>query len=145
MANNYLQFSEVIDDITPEESKWAVARLTEMTDKFRDTFEDGWDFQWDVHSEHDVHNKPHIWVYAEEGGEPSHVADFFQEFLKKFRPNESLSLTWASYCSKLRVGEFDGGGFFATAKDVKWFSAHSLIDDAREKFKKGLKKKGKKK
>lgn len=136
MANNYLQFSEVINNITPEETEWARTRLKEMTDKFSDSCGDeGWYFEWAVHDAHDPTQGPHVWVYAEEGGEPEHVAEFFQEFLKKFRPDECLSLTWASFCSKLRVGEFGGGGFFVTAKKAYWYNPYDDIDHETKKFK----------
>ena len=145
MANNYLQFSEAINNITPEEAEWSRARLQEMTDKFSDSCGDeGWYFEWAIHEAHSGEETPHIWLYAEEGGEPDHVAEFVQEFLNKFRPSESFSLTWACFCSKPRVGEFDGGGIFVTAKDVKWFVPVDLIEKARNEFENSLKK-GKKK
>lgn len=135
MANNYLQFSEIIPNITPEEAAWAKARLHEMTDKFHEDPDEGWYFEWAVHEAHDPTDGPHIWVYSEEGSEPEHVAQFFKEFLKKFRPNECLSLTWASFCDKLRVGEFGGGGFFVTATKEYWYSPYDDISQETKKFK----------
>ncbi len=146
MANNYLQFSEVINKVTPEEAAWAKSRLEEMTGKyFDDDGENGWYFQWAVHEAHDPEEGPHIWLYSEEGAEPEHVAAFVQEFLQKFRPDGCFSLTWAAFCDKLRVGEFTGGGIFVTAKKVAWFNPDFDIETEVKKFKDTQKAKGKKK
>lgn len=144
LANNYLQFSEIIEKVTAEEAAWAKARLHEMTEKFSDhNGDEGWYFEWSIHEAHDPADGPHIWVYSEEGAEPEHVAVFFQEFLKKFRPDSCLSLTWAAFCDKLRVGEFDGGAVFVTAKDIIWHTTGSFLDEQKKLFDK--KRKGKKK
>lgn len=136
MANNYTQFSEIIDNATPEEIEWAKKRLAEMEVKFFESNGDaGWYFESEVHEKkHGGNDGPHIWVFAEEGGEPEHVAEFAQEFLKKFRPNACFSLTWASFCDKLRVGEFDGGGLFVTAEKIEWYLPFDFISQKTKEF-----------
>ena len=59
----------------------------------------------------------HLWFYAEESGSPDNVAWLVQKFLKRFRPDQCWSLTYAATCSKPRVGEFGGGAVFVTADD----------------------------
>jgi hypothetical protein len=145
LANNYLQFSEVINKVTPEEAEWAKSRLTEMTEKFAEGGDEGWYFEWAVHEAHDPLEGPHIWLFSEEGAEPEHVAAFVQEFLKKFRPDGCFSLTWAAFCDKLRVGEFTGGGIFVTAKKVAWFNPDFDVGEEVKKFQAMQKAKGKKK
>ena len=77
----------------------------------------------------------HLWVYAEEYGNPDNVAWLVQKFLKTFRPDQCWSLTWASTCSKPRIGEFGGGAIFVTADEIKWQNAYQFIDDERAAFK----------
>lgn len=137
MANNYLQFSETIDNLTPEERVWATERLKEMMSKWEDDPDTGWYFEWRIE---DL-PKPHLWLFSGESAEPEHVAAFVQEFLKKFRPEECFSLTWAATCSKMRVGEFDGGAVFVTAEYVHWMVAYDFVEKETKKFKASKKEK----
>jgi hypothetical protein len=139
VANIYLQFSEVINNLTEQEAEWAKNRLTEMTNKFSDSYgEEGWDFEWEIKKSLD--GETYVWMYSEESSSPEHVVSFAQEFLKRFRPDGSFAITWASFCDKPRVGEFDGGGAFVTANSVDWFSPSSSINAARHEFEKRRKK-----
>jgi hypothetical protein len=76
----------------------------------------------------------HLWVYAEESGNPDNVAWLVQKFLKKFRPQECWSLSYAATCSKPRVNEFGGGAVFVTAAEIKWQNAYGFIEDQRAAF-----------
>jgi hypothetical protein len=58
-----------------------------------------------------------------------------QKFLKKFRPDQCWSLTYATTCSKPRAGEFGGGAVFVTADEIKWQNAYDFIEDQRAAFK----------
>jgi hypothetical protein len=90
----------------------------------------------------------HLWLYADENGNPDNVAHLVHKFLKQFRPNECWSLTWATTCSKPRVGEFGGGAIFVTAHEIRWENAYDFVAKNREAFDKrgkaGQKKAGKK-
>lgn len=146
MANNYTQFSEVIDDIQPEEAEWIkqilsldIAQEDEKKDllemlgleKLDDDDADGWPrFEWDLEDKEAV-----LWLYAEEWANTDHLAWFVQAFIKKFRPETIFQATGADYCSKLRVGEF-GGWWLVVSKDHilagnTWQSAREAIESLR--------------
>jgi hypothetical protein len=87
----------------------------------------------------DDHDQPggwgrHMWLYAEEGAELDLVAHLVQKFLRKFRPNDCWSLTYATTCSKPRVGEFGGGAVFVTAAEIKYENAYGFVDQQRAEF-----------
>jgi hypothetical protein len=162
MANNYLQFSEVLPRLTAEEEAWLRAQLrcvavldgteTEIADCDDETTEGaewvgprflrdeedydpdcGLSFEFEFDDDHGEWGR-HLWVYAEESGEPGNVAWLVRKFLKQFRPHQCWSLAWAETCSKLRVGEFYGGAVFVTSEDIKWQSAYQFVKQERATF-----------
>ena len=121
MANNYLQLSTSIENITPEEKKW----IDDNIEKFSQRDDDGEEystFDWDWQQD-----GSYLWIYGEEYAEVGNVADFMQAFLKENRPESSLYFSWAETCSKLRIDNFHGGAFFVTAKDKKSVSSFAFI------------------
>jgi hypothetical protein len=70
----------------------------------------------------------HLWLYADNWGNPENVAHLVQKFLKMFRPDQCWSLTYAATCSKPRVGEFEGGAIFVTADAIQHQNAHTFIE-----------------
>ncbi|NLX98614.1 MAG: hypothetical protein GXY83_20845 [Rhodopirellula sp.] len=78
--------------------------------------------------------KRHLWIYADENGNPTHVVWLVRKFLKKFRPADSWSLTYSVTCSKPRVGEFSGGAVFVTADEIHWESAYDFVDARQTAF-----------
>jgi hypothetical protein len=135
MANNYLQFSSSISDLNKEEAEWWNARLggdhdEEEDDPYADPVRD---YQAEVEGENGVWS---VWFYAEEFGEPAHVAHDVQEFFAKFRPEGVFTLEWAVTCSKMRVGEFGGGFVVITAQGCSWSSqVQEYIESYFEKHK----------
>ena len=77
----------------------------------------------------------YVWLYAEEWADVERVAHLVQKFLKKFRPDQCWSLSWATTCSKPRVGEFGGGALFVTAGAVAWQNAYDFIEDQKRALK----------
>ena len=71
---------------------------------------------------------------AIDGADLERVAHFVQQFLKSFRPGDCWSLTYATTCSKPRVGEFGGGAVFVTAAEIKWDNAHDFVDRSKRQF-----------
>lgn len=166
MANHYLQFSEVLPQLTEEEERWlrhqlefvlvfgdteyAKADVPDNLDSadaewegcrgFRDMDSYEPDFGEDVGFGYsfadDLHGSwgRHLWLYAEEGGCVDRVAHLVQKFLREFRPDQCWSLTYATTCSKPRVGEFSGGALFVTAADIKWHNACEVIEQERAAF-----------
>ena len=115
MANNYLQFSEIITHLTPGEEAWLRAQLqtiavhngqeTEIAneddvaphaewigprflrdDEGYDADFGRYDFQCEFEDYPDWGR--HLWLYAEEFGEPNEVAWLVKKFLKQFRPDQ---------------------------------------------------------
>jgi hypothetical protein len=170
MAENWLQFSEVISQLTPNEESWLRTQLQwiavqdgreiEVDDQGLDGAVDGqWvgprflrdyedeaedydpscgelGFQFDFHDDHDTPDGwgRHLWLYAEDGGEPNHAAWLVRKFLRRFRPDQCWSLTWSTSCSKPRVGEFGGGAVFVTATAIRWQNAYDFVERLREVF-----------
>lgn len=176
MADNYLQFSEVLANLTAPEEAWLKEQLqpirvfgdkeypedavpTDLADTEADwtgvrflrdngDCDPDWDalgFEYNFHDDHDSGGwGRHLWVYAEESGNPDNVAWLVQKFLKKFRPDQCWSLTYAATCSKPRVGEFGGGAVFVTADEIKWQNAYDFVEEQRTAFEAKQTKKGKK-
>lgn len=125
MANVYLQYSEMITDLTPAETEWWEKELERIEKKSLEEnycpgqFEIERGENWDA-----------IWIYGEDFGDPHTAAEIVQRFLKECRPDGCFSLTWATTCSKMRLSEFSGGGVFVTADDIKWVNAYTFVEDA---------------
>ncbi len=124
MANHYLQFSEIIE-LEPAEVAWWKSRLDEMWRR-RDE-----DMDYDLPAEFKLEEDPtgtaSIWIHADEGGDPEAVGELVREFFKACRPAGVFSLTWASWCSKPRIGEFGGGGLRVTADRIVCMSAGEAV------------------
>ena len=119
MANNYCEFSFMIEDLTKEEQAWINGltdneyyNLFEEDDEFYDL--SGPDFEWDVSSNG-------WWINSGGGyGNAEHVTIVLQKFLQLFRPNKKIGFSWAYYCSKLRCDEQGGGAAVVSATDDEW-------------------------
>lgn len=129
MANNYLQFSEVLAGLTPAEVATAKAYLEDPTKEH--------DFQYKFKKDAScADGNVNLWIYAEECGEPANVADFVQEILAAHRPNDVWCMTWANTCSSARVGEFSGGAVVVTAKNMHFMDTSDWIRKMQEEIKK---------
>lgn len=162
MADNYLEFSETLGPLTKKQEDWLRRQLEPIIvvngkefpeDKapdgdqsdyrglrfLRDYTPDDDDFEWcGFHTDFEGCGKDrHAWVYAEENGDPGRVVHLVQSFLKRFRPHECWSLTYATTCSKPRVGEFGGGAVFVTVDDIRWQNAHDFVAQQRAAFENG--------
>jgi len=166
VADNYLQFSEVLANLTEPEEAWLKEQLQTirvfgakeypedaMPAELADTKPD-WsgarflrdnpdydpefncrDFDYAFHDDHDTGGwGRHLWVYTEESGNPDNVSWLVQKFLRKFRADQSWSLTYSTTCSRPRTGEFGGGAIFVTANKIKWQNAYDFIEQQRTAF-----------
>jgi hypothetical protein len=159
MADNYLEFSEIIDDLTPDEEAWLETQMEEVCladgrevgdededsevdwigPRFlsgrRDMYEsdEGLGFEWQFETDR-AKNTRRLWVYAEMNGDPNRLAHLVQDFLVVHRPKSHWSLTWAITCSKPRIGEFGGGGVFITADRMDWDDAHGFVEGRLKAF-----------
>jgi hypothetical protein len=149
MANNYTQFSEEIENITPEEATWVKEFLqTEAPD--RDSHPAEFEDWCDVHSvdpmdDHAVKYYPYfswalvnnntaLWLYSDESGDPDAVGEFVQAFLEKFRPEGVFTLTCSMTCSKPRISEFGGGWIVVSADKIKYGNTWTEASKAAEEM-----------
>ncbi len=93
-------------------------------------------FEYAFHDDHDTRDGwgRHLWLYTDESGKPAQVAWLVRKFLKQFRADQCWSLTYATTCSKLRVGDFGGGAVFVTADRIFWQNAYDFVETEREAF-----------
>jgi hypothetical protein len=161
VADNFLQFSQTLDALTPEESAWlghqlepiAIINGTEYSEdddavQNRDTepsyqglrfLQDYDDLNDDAdvqgfQIEYQVDDTTYAWFSAEANGDADRLAHLIQKFLKRFRPDQCWSLTYATTCSKLCVGEFGGGAVFVTADEIRWQSSYAFVEQERAAF-----------
>ena len=163
MANNFLQFSEMLPNLAAEEAAWlegqletivafgdrefpenapAIATMPNAPDFTGPRFlRDNPDFdcRFDVlgfeFAFEDEEGSRSLWLYADTRGNPEHVAWLVHKFLKRFRPDQCWSLTYAATCSKPRVGEFSGGAVFVTATEIKQQTADDFVQQQRAALK----------
>jgi hypothetical protein len=153
MANNYLQFSEQLENLTKNEADWIQARYTELADMLAGEDEDGnpvtrvwtdadekygWtaysqdggglDFECEVSEQRD--GTYSAWIHADEYGNPEQVGSFIEEFLATFNKDDEFTMTWAYTCSKPRIGEFGGGAMIVTKYGAEFGDALGLLRDS---------------
>lgn len=132
MSDNYLEFSEIIEFLIPEEIQWWGKEL-KCAEKScnEDNYEE---YAW-LHNTTLEKDKKQVWFHADEFGDLEVIANIVQKFLKVCRPYECFSLTWTCHCSEPQTGEFDGGAMFVTAEEIKLHSSYEWIKEQRDKWK----------
>lgn len=144
MADNYLEFSEIIENLSEEEKAWIrnipAGRDYEEEEDFYEALEEygiepGPDlfveeFPYFSYTIEQRDGQSHWWIYSGSYGNVDHVIVLVQAFIRKFRPDYIFSLTYSESCSKPRVGEFGGGWVVVTKDDVFGDNAYR---EAREK------------
>ena len=116
------------------DAEWAGCRAHRDMDGYESDFDESAGF--DCCFSDDAHGDwgRHLWLHTEECGCVDRVAHLIQKFLHEFRPHQCWSLTYATTCSKPRVGEFGGGAVFVTADDIKWHNAYEVVEQERAAF-----------
>ena len=123
MANTYVQFVEVLRDITEPQKEWLLREL-------RNPLEVG-DAAWSEYILKTYDREEHEWptfdsrykdkvfyVESPDDGCPEDAAKFLQRFFQRFNPLGYAELSWSVSCDKRRPGEFGGGAFFITAEII---------------------------
>ena len=124
MANNYTEFSFMLDNVSDEELSW----LTHFERRFYDLYED--DFFGPAYYERSGDG---LWFNSDAGeGDIDFTAYLIHRFLHHFKRPDIVSFTWAATCSKPRVGEFGGGGVIISAKEVNFWDAWSWVEKTKE-------------
>ena len=144
MANNYCQWSELIEELTDEEMNWFHSCLT-WEPPYNDDHElpAGFVFPFwydpdagGVNFDYDLKRKERtLHVYAEEDGNLDTLSALVQEFIKKFRPDFIFCVSWADTCSKMRVGVFGGGAMVVSREGEKHITTSSFIRNTVAKIK----------
>jgi len=155
MANSYLQFSEVLvadtdkkkawvtaflkqpDDVNPEEGTPEYASFAlwceehGVDDPSQAEYYPSFTYSWEGKGKE-------LWLRSEEACYLNEVAALVQAFFKRFKINKIWTLTYAATCSKMRVGEFSGGGFIVHpyGKKVEWSQPWQLFEKVRLRLKK---------
>jgi len=128
MANNYRQFSFALKLNNKKEATWCQKRLQKLSET--EDEEGGGtktDFSWEVYQPNPT-SESHVWFKDNgESGNVEQIADFVEEYLKKFEPKGYLVMTWADFCDKHRLGEFGGGVAVVTAGYQHWFQEHQWV------------------
>jgi hypothetical protein len=136
MAEYYTLFCEKLEIRTSEEYEWLKRvyawtpeedggiNLEDMEAEIERVKEElGFDLSYedfDTFPEHQYElTSESLRVYSEEDLSTGTVSRIIQGFLRKFRPDECFSITWAFTCSKTWVGEFAGGAVFITADKIE--------------------------
>ncbi|MGA2620117.1 MAG: hypothetical protein ABSF26_21070 [Thermoguttaceae bacterium] len=127
------------DDPDPTAADWRGCRVyrdvPECAEYVKETDLDGPGFEYEFgHNTDEGGCGRHLWVHAGEWGYLDGLAHLVQKFLKRFRPDQCWSLTYATTCSKPRVGEFGGGAVFVTADTIRWQNAYDFVAYQRETF-----------
>lgn len=153
MANNYTQFSFIIQNLTPAEQAWTrdwLTRLRTIATLIHDeddetplspplSMKEGEDplvttivseglcVDWEIDDEG-------LWIYGEDAGDVEQAATITQRFLAMWRPKQYVTFTWADTCSKMRPDEFSGGGVLVTARSVRYCSASIWVARQRARL-----------
>jgi hypothetical protein len=136
MADHYTQFSEIIEDVTPEQAEWietvlgfdpddpkfgaedtALAALGDLLglnlEEMKERDIEWWPgFEWSTRGA----DNGSLWLHCDEGFQENCLIAFVQSYIRKFRPDYIFRVSMAHSCSKPRAGEF-GGGWLAISKD----------------------------
>ena len=132
---------QVPDDLDPCEADWMGCRAyrddPDCADYVKQLDMDGPGFEYDFA---DGDDRPdswgrHLWIHGGGNGYVDGAACLVRKFLKRFRPDQCWSLTYATTCSKPRVGEFGGGAVFVTAEEIHWQNAYGFVEQHRAALK----------
>ena len=141
MADNYAQFSETIE-IPREAEAWLKEVLSadhhgtedEEYEAFckdlgvEDIEVDCWPgFDWDV-------SKGEFWFYSDEGIDEESLTIVLQALLRKFMPDDLITVTIALTCSQMRAGDFGGAWLVISKDDVQGGHTHEAAKKTAEEM-----------
>ncbi len=118
MANNYVQFSVLLD----VRSAANVERAMEIAEKH--CAEDGLSFDIGRQSQFDPASTA-VWIYAEEAGNVDSVVRYAVKVGKALNLSGVWGMTYAETCSKPALGVFGGGAVRINLRTGKIKAVHS--------------------
>ena len=119
------------EGLDPAEAEWTGCRVYRDLEGFESEFDESAGFEYRFSNDLHGDGSRQFWIYADESGDLERLAHLIQKFLCQFRPDQCWSLTYATTCSKPRLGEFGGGALFVTADEIKWHNAEEFIQQER--------------
>jgi hypothetical protein len=127
MADNYLQTSFVVKNLTNKEIKWLNVKLAEDPSEIYGDDLIAWNKEWELEDamagwgfDTEINPKEKtLWCFGEEYVNVQHLGAFLNHFLRVFRENDTITFTYSYTCSKLRLEEFGGGCVVITADDLR--------------------------
>ena len=163
MSDQFLEFSEVVRALTGEEEEWLRHQLEEVVvvdgkeypasevpdegkvewSGYRGWLDDesyspeaglGFAYEFGDDSSENGWGR-HLWVHAEDYGEPEQVAHLVQKFLRRFRPDDYWTLCYGVHCSQPCVGTFGGGALMVTAEKTHHQGTGDFLDAAIKEVK----------
>jgi len=118
MANNYTEFSELIECTTKEQQKWLLQQLAKC--------------EYACEAKADG---PNVWVHSDESGDLGVVAEVVGRFQKKFKITEPWIGSCSYHCDHPKLGEFGGGAVLVLRGKQTWFDATSMAEEKARKLK----------
>jgi len=143
-------FSELICDLKKEELDWLQSQIeiirepAESTSEQSDDDESSWygprflqrykhiwppmdDLPFQIEFCETEPSGPYAWIHSVAGGDVTAVCVLVQEFLKKFRPHDIWTMTFANVCEPPTPGAIGGGGMVVSADKVYAVTDYDLI------------------
>jgi hypothetical protein len=125
MANNYNQFSTMII-CSDEEAHWIYNKIAEYEgDEENDCL---------YVCSYEIEGSG-IWLSADESFDGDALLEILCEFQNKFDYTSPIVITFADYCSQLRVDEFGGGALVIYQGQSYYMDAHAWADEKLKELK----------
>jgi len=132
MADNFTQFSIGIK-YERKARAWLDEKLNYFSgDEYDQEVYDNGESNWGIDHKFDD-DRGYLYLSSEIAPDLDKLVEVLQEYLQKFDPQGFISVTWADFCSKLRVDEFGGGAAAITAKEVKYCNVYEFVAQERVK------------
>jgi hypothetical protein len=119
MADNYLQTSFLIDNLTQKD-----------IDKFVKIIKNTDETPFNFATEEDPSNKDkkQIWIYGDTYFDVDLTAKIIQKFLKRCKLDRIIAFEYSMTCSKMRLDEFGGGAVVISMDKIVIETTQGLID-----------------
>lgn len=75
-----------------------------------------------------------IHFYSEEYGNIDTVQALVSEFISLFRKDYVFTLSWSESCSKMRVGEFGGGGMIVSLDETRFMNVWGWLESEKKRI-----------
>lgn len=127
MSNFYLEFCEVISDLTDDELNWWKQQEKIVVDTM--------EYEPEKYDQDEsicvdmivMEQKREVLFISDECGEPDRVANIVYSFLKRYRPDDYFSLEWCNHGND----ENGGGALFVTINGIEYISTLEWVENKK--------------